>query len=32
MLEKDMHLIVLATPEERKLLQYELQSTEGGQA
>ncbi len=31
-LEKDMHLIVLATPEERKLLQYELQSTEGGQA
>ena len=28
-LEKDMHLIVLATPEERKLLQFELSSIEG---
>jgi voltage-gated potassium channel len=26
-LEKDMHLIVLATPEERKLLQYSLRET-----
>jgi voltage-gated potassium channel len=26
-LEKDMHLIVLATPEERKLLQFELSAT-----